>query len=49
MITQCIDDLLKDTLRKIRKTKWRKKLVGAKKMRNPIGVEQVNGCQVTET
>ena len=46
MITQCIDDLLKATLRKIRKTKPRKKPVGVEKMRNLIGSEQVNGSRV---
>ena len=46
VITQCIDDLWKATLRKIRKTKPSKKSVGIKQMRNLIGVKQVNGSQV---
>ena len=40
VITQCIHDLLKATLRNIRKTKPRKNLVGAKKMRNLIGLSK---------
>ena len=43
MITQCIDDLLKATLRKIRKTKPSKNLVGFEQMRDLIGAKQVNG------
>ena len=42
MITQCIDDLFKATLRKIKKTKPRKKLAGAEQMRNLIGAKKVN-------
>ena len=49
VITHCIDDLLKATLTKIKKTKPSKKLVGVEQMRNLIGVEQVNGSQVTKT
>ena len=36
VITQCIDNLLEATFRKIRKTKLRKMLVGVEKMQNPI-------------
>ena len=48
MITQCIDNLLKATLRKMRQTKPSKMLVGAEKMKNPIEAKQVNGSQVIE-
>ena len=41
VITQCIDDLWKATLRKIRKSKPSKKLVGVEQMRNLMGAEQV--------
>ena len=37
---------MKAIVRKIRKTKLNKKLVGAEKTRNPIGAEQVNGSSV---
>ena len=49
VITQCIDNLLEATLRKIRKTKLSKKLVGAEQMRNLIEPEQVSWCRVTKT
>ena len=48
MITQCIDNLLKATLRKNRQTKPSKKIVGVEKMWSLIEVEQVNGSWVTE-
>ena len=46
VIIQCINNLLKATLRKIRKTELSKKLVRAKQMRNLIGAKQVNEIQV---
>ena len=46
VITQCINDLLKATIRKIRKKKPRKKLVGAKQMRILIWAKKVNGSWV---
>ena len=48
MITQCIDDPWKATIRKIKKTKLRKKSVGAEKMRNLIGAKKVNRSQVSQ-
>ena len=43
MITQCIDNLLKAKLRKNRQNKPSKRMVGAKKMQNPIVAKQLNG------
>ena len=45
VITQCIDDLLKATLRKIRKIK---KFIGVEQMRNLKGAKQINRSQVIE-
>ena len=39
---------MKAELRKNRHAKPSKKIVGAEQMWNPIEVEQVNGCRVTE-
>ena len=46
VITQCIDDLLKATLRNIRKIELSKNLVRVRKKRILIGAEKVNGTQV---